>query len=489
VNETTKLTTLQRGPLQPFFWFSVLGFLQRGIYLLLLPLYLNYLSPEEIGVFFLVTLAAAIAGVFATLKLDAAMRTFYFDFEDNESRLLHYLTQVFSASLLLAGGFYSIALLLGPAVFSLVFKHSEISYFPFGAIALATVCVQSCLTIYFVYLKNQLRIRQFAGYQLFLILGTMSLQFVLIAGFGLGLIGALIGALVPASMVLLTLLARNPSIVTRRFDMELLRPSLAYSLPLILFGFLFMVEARLDRLAIERYYDLVFVGKYAVFSGILGSMVIFANALDAAIRPFLFRSLGRDGNAATGEVRSYVQLYIAANILGLSMVVFLGSNLAWITDNPSYLSVRSYFVLGATAMLPMMFTRLFSLFYVFYKKSGFLTVWMAVRTLLTALLLSQLVPRYGIEGALLSILISQLANALVFGCELTRHRLRSLPISGVVVQALAFLACIWLTREFFFDQDFALFGVTQLIFVFAFVVLLNRDLYGKLSTSLNESRS
>ena len=68
------------GPLRPLFWFSFLSFLQHATLLILLPLYLNYMSPDEVAILFLVTLTARFAGAFANLKLDAAMRTFFFDF-------------------------------------------------------------------------------------------------------------------------------------------------------------------------------------------------------------------------------------------------------------------------------------------------------------------------------------------------------------------------------------------------------------------------
>ncbi len=77
------------------------------------------MSPDEVAILFLVTLTARFAGAFANLKLDAAMRTFFFDFDGDEAGLRHYLTQIFSASLFLVAVFYGLIIIFGSPLFSL----------------------------------------------------------------------------------------------------------------------------------------------------------------------------------------------------------------------------------------------------------------------------------------------------------------------------------------------------------------------------------
>jgi len=475
---------IRLGPLKPLFWFSFLSFFQRATLLILLPLYLNYMSPDEVAILFLVTLTAKFAAAVANLKLDAAMRTFFFDFDGDEAGLHHYLTQLFSASLFLVVVFYGLMLILGSPLFSLIFKHDEITFFPYGAIAVANVCVNLGVSPYFAYLKNKLLIREFMIYQAALIAGTLSMQIVLVAGFGLGVSGALYGTLLPALLTLCVLVVRRSDILTAHLDWSVLRPSLVYSLPLIAFGFLYMLEARLDRYAIERYYDLSAVAMYAILVGLLGLMATLQDALDNSIRPFLFKKLGGDANAATAAVRTYSQLYVLVSLVGLSAIVFVGSNLSWVTENDNFLSLRGYLSLGATAMVPAIYTRYCSLFYTYNKKSYSLTVWMAVRTTLMLVLLLILVPRYKIEGALMAVLISQVLNAAAFRIDLFRLRLAAVPVFMPAAAAVLFLGSNWLSKLLFFDRGAELFGFAQLVITSVFLFALNRSLFKQLAVEL-----
>lgn len=91
--------TPRRSPLRPLAIFSALSIAHRGLHLLLLPIYVRHITPAEYGVLAAVTIMATVVAVLSNLKLDAAMRTFYFDYSQDDARLSLYLRQVFSLSL------------------------------------------------------------------------------------------------------------------------------------------------------------------------------------------------------------------------------------------------------------------------------------------------------------------------------------------------------------------------------------------------------
>ena len=88
--------------LLPLAVYTLIGLAQRGVWVLMLPVYLALLAPEQFGTLVLVTFAASILAVASNLKLDAAMRTFYFDFNDDEDGRQRYLQQILTASVLFA---------------------------------------------------------------------------------------------------------------------------------------------------------------------------------------------------------------------------------------------------------------------------------------------------------------------------------------------------------------------------------------------------
>lgn len=178
--------------------------------------------------------------------------------------------------------------------------------------------------------------------------------------------------------------------------------------------------------------------------------------------------------------RVYAQLYIAACLTALSMIVFAGANLSWITDNEDFLSMRNLLPLGATAIIPAVYTRYCALFYVYHKKSAALTSWMAARTVLTLILLLWLVPRFGVEGAFLAILISHTLNAAMFRLHLERLARAPVPILGPIGHAMLVIAILWLSRQLFFKIGYELYGVMQLIIVSLVLLAINRNLQREL---------
>ncbi|MEM8890003.1 MAG: hypothetical protein AAGD28_18645, partial [Bacteroidota bacterium] len=145
---------------------TALGFIPALAGIFLLPLYLNQLSSEEYALMNLVIIFAGFAAMVGNLKLDAAMRTFYFDYDKEPDKLQQYLSQVFSLGLGLLILVFGILLLIGPYLFQLVFRSEEISFYPYGFYALAASFLSLAKSPYMIFLKNQIRLREFAFYNL-----------------------------------------------------------------------------------------------------------------------------------------------------------------------------------------------------------------------------------------------------------------------------------------------------------------------------------
>ena len=469
-------------PLSALVCFSALSIVQSALNLLLLPLYVRFVTPAEYGVLATVTIVAAIVSVASNLKLDAAMRTFYFDYADDPDGLEAYLRQTFSASLYFAIVVYAAMLLAGPALFRLVFVHEELRFFPAGALALATASIGACLAPYFVYLRNSLSLLTLVRWQAALVAGTVACQVVLIVGFGLGLYGVLLGSLLPAATTLLLLCLSRPGLLTTRLDWRLLAPSLRYTVPLLGLGLCQSLGTRLDRLVLERHIDLDSLGSYAIVAGLLGLLTVVLNTLDNVVRPYLYpgmrsaarragpsatspvsREPRRDRPAALGGTDAYQRLYLVAGLLALSFAVFIGSNLQLVTSNPAYVSAQRWLPLGATAFAPMVLTRYYALYYDLHKRSVALSTAVILRIAVTYLLLVAFVPTFGIGGALLAILFAETLNALIFGFTVRRLFAVDTTLRTVALQLALFLGVLWSLHYAVGGKSVAVFGALQLL--------------------------
>ena len=467
------VTNPARSLLRPLACFAGLSFARRAIGLLLLPVYIAVLAPEEFAIWILVTLVAGIFGVVANLKLDAAMRTFYFDYESDSVALRQYVTQIVSASTLAAVVLLSVMLLLGAELFERVFRHGSVEFFPAGAIALTTSAANACISPYFVFLRNSLKLQEFAVLQVAIIVGSVSAQLVLMLVLDLGLIGALLGALLPSVLVLLFILTRRTGLIVNRLRPEILGPSLKYSVPLIVFGLFYLLEASLDRFVMEHSVGLAELAGYAVLAALLGLLTIFLDALENAIRPLLFTALKNAAVNSRAQIEPYYRAYVVAGLLALSFIILIGSNLKLVTQDSAYLSVMTWLIFGATAVVPVIITRYHSLYFDFHKRSMDLTVWIIARTVVTFALLTVLVPRFEIAGALAAIFVSQALNAIVF--IISAHRKFEIQHSFMQAGAplLLFIAIIWSLSAFFGGAVTSSFGILQFLVVAISLVLTN----------------
>ena len=69
-----------KNPFKTALLFGILSVLKSGVSLLLLPIFVNYLSPEDYGVVSLVIIYSTIVAVVGSLGLKSALYTFFFDF-------------------------------------------------------------------------------------------------------------------------------------------------------------------------------------------------------------------------------------------------------------------------------------------------------------------------------------------------------------------------------------------------------------------------
>ena len=156
-------------------------------------------------------------GIVGTLKIDAAMRTFFFDYNDKPAQLRKYLSNIFSFSILAAAIFWVVCYFIGPYLFVL-FKNDKIDYFPFGVLAISIGLLRLCSAVYFTYLKNKIVLKEFAIYTILSVLATVGFQFFFIVINKEGAFGALKGILFSEIIVFAILILTNWKLINFSFD-------------------------------------------------------------------------------------------------------------------------------------------------------------------------------------------------------------------------------------------------------------------------------
>jgi len=449
------------------FWFTMLGFLRPAIGIFLLPLYLLKLTPEDYGILALVGVAASVLGVFSSMGLTSSFRTFYFDYDENSETLWRYMSQIWSVIILISIILFGILFLIGQDLFELIFKSNEVLFYPYGLVAIATGFLSTISSVYFIYLKNTVLIREFAVYNVLTIALTVLFQYYLIMHMDQGVLGVLLGSMVPAILVFIIISFKNPSLFTFKLDIKGLTPSWKFALPLLPFSFLLVFERQIDKLILENYMSLETVGLYALLMGIVGLIIILLSALDNGIRPYLYRTIKKGDSKSKSEINTLFLLYVIIGMIGLSGCIFIGSNIDFITDNIKYISIREYFTFSCLSSIPLLAVRFQALVLVYYKESKMLTIATFIKTFIMLMLMLLLIPQFEINGAIGAVSISYLANAIIFFWLVSKYDNR-LDYNKIFIRFSLFAAVVLFSYYFLANYSINVYGIIQ----FSAVVLL-----------------
>lgn len=421
----------------------------------------------------MVGFGVGLMGAVLGLRIDTAVRNFYFDF-NNDKSLWQYLSQMFTLLLLICL-FSSLVLhFVGANLFQTIFSDVRIKFHPYGQIALSTLFLNLCSGLYFIYLKNKVHLKEFAAYSILNVILNIGFQVYFILILDMNILGVLYGNLVSAGIVFILVLLSNLRLLNFKIRWGEIKPSLVFSLPLIPFSFLFALDGQMDKWFLERYQTLEEVGIYAVLMVLVGLNKLLMNALDNGIRPFLFRGL-KEGDLQRKQIVSLCfQFYLMVGLMALSFIIVIGLNFQWFSDNPKYLKIKEYILLASLVTIPVYLYRFTNLLLLYHKLSKELTLMTFYKTILLVILMLILIPTYGINGALVAFFVSAILNVLLFNYVLQKRKLDLLNYAPIFGRTLLFVILVGGLYSLCLYFGIKQFAVIQFVFVLLVFGILER---------------
>jgi len=456
------------GAQNSFVWFTLLGFLRPAINVFLLPLYLLKLTPEDYGIMALALSSASLIAIIASMRLDSACRTYYFDYSHDISLLKVYISNIFRISLLVVIVVWSVLYGLGDPLFNLVFVSSEMSYHPYGCIALGTALSYVCTSIFYTYLRNAQLLKPYVWFTLITVLLTVLLQSYFVLVLDLKVMGILLGALIPNLIVLVGMILTHAWLVISRFDWKIVSPSLRFGFALIPLSFLLVFERQMDKIILERFQSLELVGIYAIVITFISMNGILLSALDNSIRPILYPILKKSTIDKSVSIGHYQLVYLIVGFICMSGIIMIGCNLDLFTSNPKYLQAKAYFIWIGLAFVPSFFSRYFNLLLLFDKRSSALTNGTIVRVLVMLALMLVLVGRYSIYGIIAAIAVGELCNMIVYAWALKGNS-NSAGIRNGALMAIGYVLTCLLLFALLKDR-LQVFGIVQFVVISLFII-------------------
>lgn len=391
-------------------FYLVLGFLPLASNFLLAPLFTRYLSPVEYGLIALATLFQNYLNIFVDLGLKGSFSRYYFRYFRQPS----IVRALFSTVIISVSGFallvYLFFFFFGDAIFSVVFKNDLFTFDRFGHFVCALTLSALLNAIILTWFRNEENLRKYA-------LVSLSTFFMMTAGAVIGVVvyrygalGSIIGKMSGGWLVVGTFLLFYFFGKGLRFEPRLLKPLLAYGLPLIPFGVLNITINNLDRFFVERYFDLNTLGQYNIAFLISTIPFIMLNSFQSSVNPGVVKLLETSRTEPVKRETVYREInnnfrlmLLFMGVMLWGMITFSGLFIRFYVG-PEYRNVIAYLPILMLAFIPMIYQNIYSILLFFNYQSRLLPLISLVTLIGAALFNFILIPVIGIYGVALAVL-------------------------------------------------------------------------------------
>lgn len=462
--------------------YTFLGLLPPVISFVLLPVFLKYLTTNEYVILSLSNAFFSIFSIVLNFKVDQAFRHIYFFEPNNTPKQLALFRNLFNFQVIIFCFWILIMYLFGNQLFHFIFKNN-FSFFPHTFIMMLSLFVGMLNGFYFLYLQNKFEIKKYSFYFIVNTLLTPVMQVLCIKVLKLGFLWFLLSSLFANLLVFLLIIFNNRLLFKIEFSKPVIKEALQFSLPFIPFLVLYNLENQLDRFFIEKFLTLEDLARYSVLLSISSTIFILFNSLDNAIRPELFSILSKKTEGFELLIQEKMDFYLLIGFMALSFLSAFGTNIHWFLNHSKYNGISLYFPIVALAFLPLILLRFLALILMYENKIKKINYFTAGKIVLMTILFYFLIPMLKINGALITIGISNLLNVYIFYKII---HTRVLP-SRRICFYIAFF--IFLNSMMLFLNKPALVSLTAIlqfgIFVLIFLMMYQKELRKTITTIKN----
>jgi O-antigen/teichoic acid export membrane protein len=292
--------------------YAVAALLSQGIGLLLFPFLAHRFSPREYGVIDILTLVAIIASLTVALEVNQGLGRHFVDASEQDR------VDYASTALLFTVGAYTVfAAISLPLAVPLTHVLLARGVDPWiTRVAIVWIWIAGIVYLAQDQLRWRARPRAYAVAAVTTATVTTGSTAALVFGFGVGIIGALIGQLLGALAAALVVFGLSRDAYALRFDRHKLNAMLAFSLPLVPSSIGVFLNGFADRLVLQHTRSLAEVGIYGVAFRIATVVTLLLAGFQGAATPLILAR--RNDPETPGELEHIFRLFSA-----IALIVFL----------------------------------------------------------------------------------------------------------------------------------------------------------------------
>ncbi|MDB5274332.1 MAG: polysaccharide biosynthesis protein [Chitinophagaceae bacterium] len=434
--------------------FSVITFFPPAVNLLLMPIYIKYLSIQEYGVLSLITSISAFFTVVGGMRVSTAITSYYYELQQEPAELQMFYGNTLKFSLLSNLVLYVLSCLPIYLIIKYVFEDPAIHFASMGLPAIGIGLISSTRSCYLMYCKNDRDIRRYSIQYIVVTVSMALLQLLLIAVFHYGVEGLLIARLSSEVIGLSLILISEKKVLLLPFKKEYVRKALKFSLPLIPSGIIGWVYTFGDRAFIETYLDLSMLGLYGFLVTLISLITMLSDAMMHGIQPYLYNLYSEGIEKNTSKINEIYKSYLQAVIVFGSLLVLIGNNLDLIISNTDYQQVSKYVAIGVMIFIAEAYYKIFFNNLLYSKNTRWISMMSIASVVMTVSFYFIFIPLFQIWGVIFANLLSNIISTAVswilsqkkLHLSLSRKDLIVVPLVELLILG-AFQLCVALQED------------------------------------------
>ncbi|HTK28842.1 MAG TPA: oligosaccharide flippase family protein [Vicinamibacterales bacterium] len=398
---------------------------------LLLPIYTRVLSPREYGALAMLLVCEAFLKVVNRWGLDQSFLRLYYDQPDEGRRKV--LATTIAIFIAAANGAIALLLLAAAApVNRLLF--SSLDFVTAYRLLVVNNFAGAFLFLPLNLLRIEERSRLFASLTFLRSFGTVVARLILVVGFRMSVLGLVLSDVIITALLLLAMAGTFRRMLAWAFSPALLREAMAFGLPHVPHGLLSQTMSMVDRFVLGMYMPLQQVGIYLIGATVAGVVKFYPVAFEAAWMPFAFDSLRRrDAPALFARMGTYAFTVLALSAIALAALAPPVIQLVLPGDYRAAMPLVPLLAAGlavqSLAWFPMTSVNV-------SKRTRIYPIVTAIGAAVSVAANLLLIPSFGMRGAALALLASQIvttAVTVVFAQRAYRIPYEGLRLAKVVV--------------------------------------------------------
>jgi O-antigen/teichoic acid export membrane protein len=306
-----------------------------AVNLLLLPIYVRFLSERDYGILGLLGAVEVIAKIFFRWGLDGSFMRFFYEHDDEQGR--QRLASTIFFFLLIVNGVLLAASLAGSSWLARAAFDDPAAALPLRLVLLNTFAIAFTFFPFHV-LRMEQRSAEFSALAILRSVATVVLRLVLVVGMNLGVVGVVIADVVVTGALLAILMRRFVPLIRPVFSNDVLKQSLAFGLPRVPHAAAQQVIAVGDKFILAMFRPIAEVGVYSMGVSFGLTQKLFLSAFEYAWAPFYYSASREQGAAA---------LFATVTTYGVAALGLLTAGLSAIAHDLLDVMTRGVFVEAA----------------------------------------------------------------------------------------------------------------------------------------------